>query len=54
MEKSNGHEILISADSHVMEPHDLWEKGVPEALRAAAPRFTPLPPWRDRIRICRC
>jgi predicted TIM-barrel fold metal-dependent hydrolase len=41
--ESNGHEILISADSHVMEPHDLWEKGVPEALRADAPRFKPIP-----------
>ena len=39
----NGQEILISADSHVMEPHDLWEKGVPEPLRDSAPRFTPLP-----------
>ncbi len=30
---------FISADSHVMEPHDLWETRLPAALRDAAPRF---------------
>src|SRR5215203_215860 len=30
---------FISADSHVMEPHDLWETRLPVALRDAAPRF---------------
>ncbi|MGH7768637.1 MAG: amidohydrolase family protein, partial [Candidatus Binatia bacterium] len=39
----NGHEILISADSHVMEPHDLWEKRVPESMRETAPHFEPIP-----------
>jgi predicted TIM-barrel fold metal-dependent hydrolase len=39
----NGHEILISADSHVMEPHDLWEKRVPESMRGNAPHFEPIP-----------
>ncbi len=30
---------LISADSHVNEPPDLWVKRVPEALRDRAPRI---------------
>ena len=30
---------LISADSHVNEPPDLWTKRVPEALRKRAPRI---------------
>jgi predicted TIM-barrel fold metal-dependent hydrolase len=30
---------LISADSHVMEPHDLWETRLPAAMSAEAPRF---------------
>lgn len=34
-------EILISADSHVMEPPDLWATGVPAAFRDRAPRFPP-------------
>ena len=33
--------IIISADSHVMEPVDLWKKGVPEKYRDAAPLFPP-------------
>jgi predicted TIM-barrel fold metal-dependent hydrolase len=33
--------IIISADSHVMEPVDLWKKGVPEKYREAAPLFPP-------------
>ncbi len=32
-------EILISADSHVMEPPDLWAKRMPSQFRDAAPRF---------------
>jgi predicted TIM-barrel fold metal-dependent hydrolase len=32
---------LFSADSHVMEPVDLWKKGVPLAMRAQAPVFPP-------------
>jgi hypothetical protein len=31
-------ELLISADSHVLEPADLWTKGLPAALRSRAPR----------------
>ncbi len=34
-------EILISADSHVMEPPDLWATRVPQALRSKAPQFPP-------------
>lgn len=30
--------MLISADSHVVEPHDLWERNLPERLRERAPR----------------
>ncbi|HEX9432764.1 MAG TPA: amidohydrolase family protein [Burkholderiales bacterium] len=34
-------QVIISADSHVMEPVDLWKKGVPEKYREAAPLFPP-------------
>jgi predicted TIM-barrel fold metal-dependent hydrolase len=27
----------------VMEPHDLWEKRVPESMRGNAPHFEPIP-----------
>ena len=37
----NGKEIIISADSHVMEPPDLWKTGVPPAFRESAPLFPP-------------
>ena len=33
--------IIVSADSHVMEPVDLWKKGVPEQYRDVAPQFPP-------------
>ena len=33
--------VIVSADSHVMEPVDLWKKGVPERYREAAPVFAP-------------
>ncbi|MGH9782635.1 MAG: amidohydrolase family protein [Terriglobia bacterium] len=32
-------ELLISADSHVMEPTDLWMTRLPSALRDQAPRY---------------
>lgn len=32
-------EIRISADSHVSEPPDLWDRGLPAKYRARAPRF---------------
>ena len=32
-------EILISADSHVMEPEGLWKREVPAAFRDQAPAF---------------
>ena len=35
-------EIIVSADSHVMEPPDLWAKGVPAPFRDKAPRFPDL------------
>jgi predicted TIM-barrel fold metal-dependent hydrolase len=38
-----GREQRISADSHMTEPPDLWEKRLPSALRERAPRF----PQRD-------
>ena len=34
-------EVIISADSHIMEPHDFWEKRVPEASRGDLPKFSP-------------
>jgi predicted TIM-barrel fold metal-dependent hydrolase len=33
--------LIISSDSHVMEPVDLWKKGVPEKYREDAPLFPP-------------
>ena len=32
-------EVVISADSHVMEPEGLWKREVPKAYRDAAPAF---------------
>ncbi|MEK7216939.1 MAG: amidohydrolase family protein [Chloroflexota bacterium] len=32
-------EVIISADSHVMEPHDLWEARLPALFRDRAPKF---------------
>ena len=32
-------EVIISADSHVIELPDLWEKGVPQALKEQAPKL---------------
>ena len=32
-------ELMISADSHVSEPVDLWEQRLPVALRDRAPNF---------------
>jgi predicted TIM-barrel fold metal-dependent hydrolase len=32
-------EVIISADSHVMEPEGLWKREVPKAFREAAPAF---------------
>jgi hypothetical protein len=32
---------IVSSDSHVMEPVDLWKKGVPEKYRADALLFPP-------------
>jgi predicted TIM-barrel fold metal-dependent hydrolase len=34
-------ELLISADSHVMEPHDLWTKALHSQYGDAAPEFPP-------------
>lgn len=34
-------DILISADSHVVEPHDLWTTRLPAAFRDEAPVFKP-------------
>lgn len=31
-------ELIISSDSHVIEPPDLWEKGMPASLRDRAPK----------------
>lgn len=41
MSATTGDEILISADSHVMEDPDLWVNRLPAAFRAQAPRFPP-------------
>jgi predicted TIM-barrel fold metal-dependent hydrolase len=34
-------DLIISSDSHVMEPVDLWKKNVPEKYRDTAPLFPP-------------
>jgi predicted TIM-barrel fold metal-dependent hydrolase len=34
-------EVIISADSHVVEPHDLWVKRLPARFKDAAPVFPP-------------
>jgi len=34
-------DLIISSDSHVMEPVDLWKTGVPEKYRDGAPVFPP-------------
>jgi len=31
-------DLIISADSHVIEVPDLWEKGMPASLRDRAPK----------------
>ena len=38
---NTGTKLLFSADSHVMEPVDLWKNGVPAAMRDQAPVFPP-------------
>ena len=35
--------IIISADSHVMEPADFWETRLDQKYRANAPRVVPKP-----------
>ena len=34
-------ELIISADSHVIEPHNLWAERLPPSLRGQAPHYTP-------------
>ena len=34
-------EIIISADSHIMEPEDLWVKNLPGSLKDKYPQFPP-------------
>jgi predicted TIM-barrel fold metal-dependent hydrolase len=45
-----GREQRISADSHMSEPPDLWEKRLPPALRDRAPRVTSRDPSSGRER----
>ncbi|HLF77980.1 MAG TPA: amidohydrolase family protein [Dehalococcoidia bacterium] len=35
-------QVLVSADSHVMEPHDLWTKALAQRFGDQAPAFPPL------------
>ena len=37
--RSTSDELIVSADSHVMEPHDLWVQRLAHALQEQAPRF---------------
>jgi len=32
-------DVVMSADSHVIEPHDLWTEGVPERFRSRVPHL---------------
>ncbi len=34
-----GEERIISADSHVMEPEDLWNRNLPPGLKEKYPKF---------------
>ena len=34
-------EIIVSADSHIMEPTDLWVKNLPESFKGRYPEFPP-------------
>ena len=36
-------EVLISADSHVMEDPDFWHSRLPDSLKADVPAFPPRP-----------
>jgi predicted TIM-barrel fold metal-dependent hydrolase len=36
---STRYEVIVSADSHVMEPHTLWQERLPQSLRDQAPVF---------------
>lgn len=37
----SGSELLISADSHVIEPSDLWKERLPSQFRDKAPQYPP-------------
>jgi hypothetical protein len=43
-------EVLISADSHVAEPEELWER-LPSTLRAQGPALETLPDGGERYTI---
>ncbi|HEX9143429.1 MAG TPA: hypothetical protein VGA09_04100, partial [Candidatus Binatia bacterium] len=34
-----GKDKIVSSDSHIMEPADLWEKNLPASLRAKYPKY---------------
>ena len=36
-----GRDKIISSDSHIMEPPDLWEANLTSSLRAKFPKFPP-------------
>src|SRR5512141_542262 len=36
-----GKDKIVSSDSHIMEPPDLWEKNLTPGLRAKFPTFPP-------------
>ena len=41
---------VISADSHMMEPADLWEKGLDNKFRDRAPKVVKSESGKDRVR----
>jgi predicted TIM-barrel fold metal-dependent hydrolase len=41
MTATSANQVLISADSHVMEPHDLWSKALASRFGERAPSFAP-------------
>ena len=40
-EKDLATEIIVSADSHIMEPTDLWVKNLPAGFKGKYPEFPP-------------
>ena len=40
-ENAVANEVIVSADSHVMEPTDLWTRNLPASFKGRYPEFPP-------------